>query len=186
MLRLPILVAAGGINSAGRTSNRRAFKRMVIDALESRSRDATRAALSALMGTADWSEQDAGTLVRGVESSHFDPRAVPWARRVTATSALHGDMPPTQVAEGLPTDWSPRPGEGKRTAISLAGGTELLVPGSRNFEVSAAGLLPTGFDPGTLYGSRNHPRGLQMTVFAASDALADLGVDWSQVEARVP
>ena len=186
MLRLPILVAAGGINSAGRTSNRLAFKRMVIDALDSGSRDATRAALSALMGTTACSEQDAGTLVRGIEKSHFDPGAVPWARRVTATSALHGDMPPTQLTEGLPEHWSPRPGEGKRTAISLAGGTELLVPGSRNFEVSAAGLLPTGFDPGALYGSRNHPRGLQMTVFAASDALADLGVDWSQVEARVP
>lgn len=186
MLRLPILVAAGGINSAGRTSNRRAFKRMVIEALDRRGRDETRTALAALMGTEDWAEQDSGTLVRRIEDSHFDPGAVPWARRVLTETPLDAEMPPTQITEGLPEEWSPRPGAGKRTAISLKKGSEILVPGARDFEVSAAGLLPTGFDPGKLYPSRNHPRGLQMTVFAASDVLADLGVDWSEVAARVP
>ena len=68
MLRLPILVAAGGINSAGRTSNRRAFRRMVIDALDAGAAAETRAALAALMGTEDAEQQDAGTLVRGIEN----------------------------------------------------------------------------------------------------------------------
>ena len=151
MLRLPILVAAGGINSAGRTSNRRAFRRMVIDALDAGAAAETRAALAALMGTEDAEQQDAGTLVRGIENSHFDPAAVPWARRIVADTAVDAEMPPTQMTEGLPQAWSPRPGSGKRTAISLEAGSELLVPGTREFEVSAAGLLPTGFDPGTLY-----------------------------------
>jgi acetoacetyl-[acyl-carrier protein] synthase len=186
MLRLPILVAAGGINSAGRTSNRRAFRRMVIDALDAGAAAETRAALAALMGTEDKEQQDAGTLVRRIEDSHFDPAAVPWARRIVADTDVDAEMPPTQMTEGLPKAWSPRPGSGKRTAISLEAGSELLVPGTREFEVSAAGLLPTGFDPGILYPSRNHPRGLQMTVFAASDLLADLGIDWSIVEERVP
>ena len=48
MLRLPILVAAGGINSAGRTSNRRAFRRMVIDALDAGAAAETRAARARL------------------------------------------------------------------------------------------------------------------------------------------
>jgi acetoacetyl-[acyl-carrier protein] synthase len=185
MLHLPILVAAGGINSAGKTSNRQAFKRMVIDNLDAADQEQTRQALAAIMGTADRAEQDAGTLIRTVEASHFDPRAVPWARRITTQNDLSADMAPTQITEGLPQNWVPSQGEGKRTSVLLSAGTELLLPGTRNFEISAAGLLPTGFDPGTLYGSRNHPRGLQMTVFAASDALADLGIDWSEVEARV-
>ncbi len=186
MLHLPILVAAGGINSAGKTSNRQAFKRMVIDALETTEQKQTREALAAIMGTSDTAAQDAGTLIRTIESSHFDPRAVPWARRVTTQNALTADMAPTQIAEGLSPEWMPSLGEGKRTSLTLKAGTELLLPGTRDFEISAAGLLPTGFDPGTLYGSRNHPRALQMTVFAASDALADLGIDWTEVEARVP
>ena len=185
MLHLPILVAAGGINSAGKTSNRQAFKRMVIDALDATDRGQTRDALAAIMGTADASAQDAGTLIRTIESSHFDPRAVPWARRITTQNDLAADMAPTQITEGLPKNWAPCLGEGKRTSVALTAGTELLLPGTRDFEVSAAGTLPTGFDPGSLYGSRNHPRALQMTVFAASDALADLGIDWSEVEARV-
>ena len=185
MLHLPILVAAGGINSAGKTSNRQAFKRMVIDALDATDRGQTRDALAAIMGTADASAQDAGTLIRTIESSHFDPRAVPWARRITTQNDLAADMAPTQITEGLPKDWAPCLGEGKRTSVALTAGTELLLPGTRDFEVSAAGTLPTGFDPGALYGSRNHPRALQMTVFAASDALADLGIDWTEVEARV-
>lgn len=185
MLHLPVLVAAGGINSAGKTSNRQAFKRMVIDKLNANEQEQTRGALAAIMGTTDASAQDAGTLIRTIENSHFDPRAVPWARRITTQNNLAADMAPTQVTENLPQDWAPNSGEGKRTSIALAAGTELLVPGTRDFEVSAAGLLPTGFDPGTLYASRNHPRGLQMTVFAASDALADLGIDWTEVEAHV-
>ena len=39
-------------------------------------------------------------------------------------------------------------------------------------KVSSAGQLPTGFDPGALYQSRSHPRGLQLTVYGASDAQA--------------
>ena len=117
MLHLPILVAAGGINSAGKTSNRQAFKRMVIDNLGAADQEQTRQALAAIMGTADRAEQDAGTLIRTVEASHFDPRAVPWARRITTQNDLSADMAPTQITEGLPQNWVPSQGEGKRTSV---------------------------------------------------------------------
>ncbi len=185
MLRLPILVAAGGINSAGRSSHRHAYRRMVIEHLSDSERVATRAALAQLMGTDDPDLQDAGTLVRRLDAAHFDPDAIPYARRVTSQAALAAHMPATQVMETLPEAWSPMPGEGKRMVITVPADTELLLPGTRRFDVSAAGQLPEGFDPGSLYASRNHPRGLQMTVFAASDALADLGIDWKQLEQRV-
>ncbi len=185
MLRLPILVAAGGVNSAGRTSHSHAYRRMVIDALPDRLRASTRAALTEMMGVASAEAQNEGTLIRGIEPSHFDPAAVPWARRVSLQGDVTADMAATQVIEPLPDQFSPRASEGRRIAVTVPEGTEMLLPGTRTFEVGAAGQLPTGFDPGSLYGSRNHPRGLQMTVYAASDALADLGIPWADVQARV-
>ena len=186
MLHLPLIVAAGGINSAGRTSHRRAYQRMVIDALPAQLGAGAREALAQLMGTHEASLQDAGTLIRGIEDSHFDPAAVPWARRISTEQMVDAHMAPTQVIDALPAQWRPRPGPGKRTAITLPPEAELLLPGTRAFEVGAAGMLPTGFDPGSLYGSRNHPRALQMTVFALSDALADLGIPWQAIESRGP
>ncbi|MGI9250225.1 MAG: beta-ketoacyl synthase [Pseudohongiellaceae bacterium] len=63
-----------------------------------------------------------------------------------------------------------------------------LVPAQlsrRGLVVSSAGQLPAGFDAGGLYDARSHPRGLQMTVFAASDAINALGVGWEQIRQRV-
>jgi acetoacetyl-[acyl-carrier protein] synthase len=76
--------------------------------------------------------------------------------------------------------------DGKTVTVSLGDRAEVLLPSTRVFEVSAAGQLPSGFDPGGLYPSRNHPRAVQMTIFAMSDALADLGLDWSAIQAAVP
>jgi acetoacetyl-[acyl-carrier protein] synthase len=61
-----------------------------------------------------------------------------------------------------------------------------LLPTQREATVKAAGQLPTGFDPGTLYQSRSHPRGLQMAVYAASDALGGSGLEWEELRALVP
>ncbi len=185
MLRLPVMVAAGGINSAGRSSQRHAYRRMVMSALPAGAAAETRAALTELMGTEDGVTQDAGTLVRAIESSHFDPKAVPRARRVNLSQGAAAELAPNQAVESLDPTLNARAGNGRRTAIDIPPDTELLLPGTRPFEVSAAGQLPTGFDPAGRYPSRSHPRALQMTVFAASDALADLGIAWSEVASRV-
>ena len=52
-------------------------------------------------------------------------------------------------------------------------------------QASAAGQLPTGFDPGQLYSSRQHPKALQMTVFGMSDTLGQFGIDWSEILKKV-
>lgn len=49
---------------------------------------------------------------------------------------------------------------------------------SRRMTVQSGGQLPKGFDPANEYRSRHHPRGLQMAVYAASDALGSLGLEW--------
>jgi acetoacetyl-[acyl-carrier protein] synthase len=53
MLRLPIMVAAGGVNSAGRTSRRHAYKRMIWDSLSAAERSTTQRALGQMMGATD-------------------------------------------------------------------------------------------------------------------------------------
>ena len=52
-------------------------------------------------------------------------------------------------------------------------------------QASAAGQLPTGFDPGQFYSSRQHPKALQMTVFGMSDTLGQFGIDWSHILQKV-
>ena len=50
----------------------------------------------------------------------------------------------------------------------------------------AGGQLPSGFNPAKTYNSRQHPRGLAMTVFGLSDAVMSLGVDWDEILTKVP
>ena len=51
--------------------------------------------------------------------------------------------------------------------------------------MQSAGILPTGFEPGDHYNSRFHPRGLQMAILGASDAINSIGIEWSDVMKKV-
>ena len=188
MLNLPVIVAAGGINSAGRTSGHHAYRRMVLEHLSQAQQGETQTALSALMGANDRQFLLDHTLVRKIEPQYFDPAAVHWNRQVTL-SADHGPLTfetsATRSAEALPRDWQVETLANKKLRVTVDGAPTVLFPSTRELEVSVAGQLPTGLVPGELYPSRNHPRALQMTVFAASDALADLGIDWDVVRSRV-
>jgi acetoacetyl-[acyl-carrier protein] synthase len=188
MLGLPVIVAAGGINSAGRTSGNYALKRMLIDALPVGDRESTLAALGAMTGETDAERLTAQTLVRRIESRYFDIDAVRWNRRVTLSDQRGPVTFETSMhtgADAFPKDWKVEEIPGRKLRITVATAPDVLFPSTRRFEVGSAGQLPTGFEPGDLYPSRNHPRGLQMTVYAASDALADLGIDWDAVCSRV-
>jgi len=48
--------------------------------------------------------------------------------------------------------------------------------------VQSAGQLPQGFHPGSLYKSKHHPRGLQMALYAAADALGNLGMSADELK----
>ena len=53
---------------------------------------------------------------------------------------------------------------------------ELLMKDVMN--VNAAGQLPEGINLSTMYNSRQHPKGIQMTIFGVTDCLKNLGKDW--------
>ncbi|EKO37018.1 beta-ketoacyl synthase, C-terminal domain protein [SAR86 cluster bacterium SAR86E] len=50
----------------------------------------------------------------------------------------------------------------------------------------AGGQLPSGFNPADTYNSRQHPRGLAMTIFGLSDAVMSLGLPWEEILQKVP
>ena len=126
--RFPVICSVGGINSAGRSSFDFSYKRLVMDSLDTASKELIIKDLNSLTNSEISSEQDIleKTLVRKVNSDLFDP--------------------------------------------------ELLMKGVMN--VNAAGQLPEGTNLSKMYNSRQHPKGIQMTIFGVTDCLRNLGKDW--------
>jgi len=190
--RLPVIVGFGGINAAGRASGHHAYARTTWPALSEAHRSRTLEALATLMGLESGARHAQHildhTLVRRIEKSHFDVDAVRWNQRLPAHSngqPVSFDLERKYLPDTIPAQWVVEGTSVTHVNVRITGEQDFLLPTEREFEVKAAGQLPSGFDPGKLYASRNHPRGLQMTVFAASDALGSLGLDWDAVRSRV-
>ena len=205
MSQLPVIIGMGGINPAGRSSLHHGYRRLVLDALRPEDALMTRASLASLMGLLKkrdgiWSDGNgnpvefasylhsldpvlkAGTLIRQLEDNLFDPQRVLYHKRATLNSSP--DKPISFVIrkqhlpDVIPLNWQLSehgPGEVK---VEFSGGFDVLTENYQKSGVNSAGQLPSGFDPKDLYSSRNHPRGLQMTVYGASDAIQSLGLDW--------
>lgn len=191
--RLPVIVGLGGINGAGRTSGHHALGRMAYDALSQDKQKRTLDSLATIMGLDSVVGQEQfildHTLVRRIEDSHFDPDSVSWNQRFPTESNGHPvnfDIQRKHLPDTIPIDWVVKDKTASHVNVQIVGQQDFFLPTHREFEVKAAGQLPTGFEPGKLYPSRSHPRGLQMTVYAASDALGSLGIDWDTIQRRVP
>jgi len=195
MKSLPVIAGFGGINAAGRSSAHHAYLRTIMEVLDPGVADATFRALAGLMGI-DGDLDDSKrrhildhTLVRGIEPSFLDVSQVGWnsrARLAEGQGAVTFEIARRDVPERLPAEWTMAPGDGGRVRITVPAGAEILLPVTRSLDVSAAGQLPGGFDPKSLYPGRGHPRALQIALFAANDALGSLGIDWSTVMQHVP
>lgn len=190
--RLPVIVGCGGVNSAGRVSFNNSYRRMVIDSLPEVKRDATYLSLAQMMGLDPGSSHEESqrtymrdhTLVRRIEL--FDPNKVYWQSNAhlksTDSQAISFVLAKRQLPTEIPTSWDVKTLNEKEVLITSTEPVNALLPDYRASKVTSAGQLPTGFDPAALYQSRNHPRGLQMTVFAASDALRSTGFTISELK----
>ena len=189
--RLPVIVGFGGINPAGRSSGHRGYRRLVYDQLASGKQQSTLKALAALM-QCDADEQSilANTLVRKINDNLFDPdhyRANKQAMMTGLQNApLSFTLKKNQLPEQLPASWTVTELDNLQVQITATEPLSVLFPDGRASKVNSAGQLPTGFDPEALYQSRSHPRGLQLTVFGASDAVQSLGIPWQTVQDKVP
>ena len=196
MSRLPVIVGFGGVNPAGRSSAYHGYRRMVIDALDSQRQDRTYAALAALMKLPAETSEDTRqfvrdhTLIRRLETNLFDATSIPLHKRAAitgaGTEAITFSTRRINLPDNLPAEWQVRAIDDDRVEVTVEGDLDVMLNDTRSSRVLAAGQLPTGFNPESLYQSRSHPRGLQLTVFGASDALNSLGITWDEVKKRVP
>ena len=212
MSRLPVIVGFGGYNAAGRSSAHHGFRRTVIESLDTASRQQTLAGLAVLMklvtcNDGQYCSHDgvalsldelearfgaqilASTLVRRIEKNHLDVDAAPWQKNLSVTGPAGKPLSfitlRKQLPEPLPSDWTVEALNDNDVQVTLYDGCDVKVDSYRSLPVKSAGQLPTGFEPGELYASRFHPRGLQMTIVAATDALRSIGLPWEQIVAQV-
>lgn len=191
MLKLPVIVGFGGINAAGRSSFHHAHNRLVYEALSKEKQQTTLQSLAAIMGV-NASDEDyilKNTLVRQITDSYFDTENIPWNRKILA----HSDeaTPLTFIAKAkslpgrIPSNWQVSDVGDGQVKVAVTGSSDFMMPDFRPATVRSAGILPEGFNPGSGYQSRNHPRGIEMTVYGASDALHSIGIDWDVIRSKI-
>ena len=191
MLKLPLIVAQGGIGPAGRTSGFHGYCRLVLNALGHEAASNTLTSLASLTGiTPDNSEQLlASTLIRRINESVVGRKTRVEHHRLSVKAGTTLEIDRRRLPRSLPAAWrqeSDKEGSASTVArLRAVNDTVLLLPDHYALPVHAAGQLPTGFAPETLYPSRKHPRGLAMTVYGASDAIGSLGIDWKKLQKMV-
>lgn len=213
MLHLPVIIGFGGCNAAGRSSNHHAYKRMVIGALERGEAESTYADLAMMMGLVR-REGDAvvdavsgepidargiagrygqtildGTLIRQLEDNLFQPDAIAVHRSASligcAREPIRFTVRKTQLPAQLPETWLVEEAENGIVNVTVHASLDVLFREHRSSLVNAGGQLPSGFKPEALYQSRNHPRGLSLSVYGASDAIQSMGIDWELIRKTV-
>lgn len=129
-----------------------------------------------------------GTLVRRVEESVFDVDALHWQSAASLHAAkgqndevLKFTLAADQVPSRLPEGWTVEPADEGEVQVSVTGDLDVKLDNFRDFPVKAAGQLPSGFEIASLYNSRFQPRGLQMALFGATDALRSMGIEWETI-----
>ncbi|EAR63033.1 beta-ketoacyl synthase [Neptuniibacter caesariensis] len=211
MSQLPVIVGFGGINPAGRASFHHAYRRLILDKLDQKSRTETLTDLAILTGLATCNEGkyinqsgascDAlelveslkqqlldSTLIRRVEKGCFDVEKVMFNKAATLNcgdNSLKFRLRKRQMPQNIPDHWSVTETTPGQFDIEVSGQLEAILPDTKTAPVQSAGQLPSGFQPGKLYQSRNHPKNLQMTVFAASDALSSTGIAFDTIAKHV-
>ena len=153
---LAIITGFGGINSAGRSSSYLSYKNMVFDSLPSKERLEVLQDLAVLQGKVE-------PVGRSWETSSGD--TIDLKKYLADNSS---NIRSDSMVRGLERDLYDKDG----VILDQIG-------------ASAAGQLPKGFDPSSLYPARQHPKALQMTVFGMGDALGQLGIDWKKIQEKV-
>ncbi|WP_054112942.1 beta-ketoacyl synthase [Marinagarivorans algicola] len=212
MTRLPVITAFGGFNAAGRSSFHHSYKRTIFTSLNQQQQRQNCTALASIMGLLQWRNEDyywidgvvydpvhdfsrlkmlveAGSLVRKIESSHFDVNAVLVGKKLILDGSEHTPslvkMTKRDLPEVLPQGWRVVAQEGREVTLAISESITTYAQHGSVMPVQAAGQLPSGFNPGDHYRSLHHPRGLQLSVVAASDTVNSLGLDWQSIVRRV-
>lgn len=206
MNRLPVIVGFGGYNAAGRSSFHHAYRRTVLDSLDQDKQVATLISLATLMGLVSYedgrykNEQGEelsalqvaelyrdkivdGTLIRRIDPSLFDVDNVPGMQDFEIKNLPKTSFPMRRrdLPSPLPEGWTVSTIDDRSVEVTVQGDFRARIASLRELEYQAAGVVPTGFKPEEQYSSRFHPRGLQLAILGASDAINSIGIDWQTV-----
>ncbi|MFB9887111.1 beta-ketoacyl synthase [Balneatrix alpica] len=212
MSYLPVIVGFGGVNPAGRSSFHHAYRRLVIDHIPEAAAQETWLSLATMMGlvksvdgqlrdsqnqlltpaevTAQLSDYiRANTLIRRINHEAFDVNNVPYHVATKLAPSFNGDhqfvIRKRHLPEHIPVNWRMDDLGNGYVQVNTSEALDVLLYDYRCAPVQSAGQLPTGFQPGDLYQSRNHPRNLQMSIYSASDCLGSTGLDWNLIRDHV-
>ena len=213
MSNLPVIIGFGGVNAAGRTSSHHGYRRLIVDHLDTQSKLDTVTDLATLTNKATFSnglyyltgqtqgltqaqladqlteEVHNATLIRPIRPEAYDIYQLV-LNKAAQIKPSSGDctcirMRKRHLPTCLPDNWQVNAIDGDTVEVTITGSFSAILPDTKRAPVSAAGQLPDGFDPGSLYQSRNHPRNLQMTIFGASDALSSTGIAWQTMQDQI-
>lgn len=212
MSHLPVIIGMGGVSPAGRTSGHHAFKRLILSQLSLGEQQASLLSLASLSGLATQTGSDqwltvAGetltaarllerhqqqlldnTLIRRIHPDWFDVHAQPGRKTLTlkpSDSPLRFILRQRQLPERIPASWQLRDISTTEIEVTINEPQDFTMADPHEALVQAAGMLPTGFNPGAHYRSANHPRALQMAIFGVSDLLGQSGLIWQDLAAKV-
>jgi acetoacetyl-[acyl-carrier protein] synthase len=209
---LPVIVGFGGINSAGRGSFHHAYRRTIIDVLEQKAASETYLDLATLMGLVSYQDGSfvdsennpcspetvkekfgpyirKNTLLRKMGLGLYDVDKVAINKKMIF-EPVNGEAICVKVKKKslpveIPEHWELQDLNDTEVRVNIKGNLEFLGQDTKSALVKSGGQLPTGFDPAAQYPSNNHPRGLQLAIVGASDALNSMGIDWSDVQQTV-
>ncbi len=210
MNRLPVIVGFGGYNAAGRSSFHHGFRRTVLHSLDNDKRVKTLLSLATLMKLVKHNDGhyfdddevpmsaqqvadkyqttiEQNTLIRRIHDEYFDVDAVPSVSDVELKSDEQMDFTVNRrdLPKPLPNNWRVETLDDLTVKVSISGGLSIKMESFREFDVQSGGILPTGFIPANEYNARFHPKGLQLTVLGASDAINSMGIPWDDIMAKV-
>jgi len=213
MTQLPVITAMGGVSPAGRSAFHYGYRRLVIDRLTTDKARETLLNIAVLSGRIEyngshWQDQSEqvieldswldqhkqsildGTLIRQLEHNIYDPTQQRHHNRtrlspVEGQDSLSFTLKKRHLPNQIPDNWQVTEGDGNNLHVTVNGPLDMMMEDRHSSPVNYAGQLPSGFDPAQLYPSRNHPRGLQMTIYGISDALYAMGIDWDVIREKV-
>lgn len=127
------------------------------------------------------------TLIRKIE--HFDSSSFYCHRQATLRPREGNEsrfsIRRRSLPREIPQNWTIRSLDKHQVEVTVTGDMASLIPDQQPLGVSSAGQLPTGFNPADHYQSRSHPKGIQLAVFGASDALHSMGIDMERVHKTI-
>ena len=137
MTRLPVIVGFGGINAAGRASFDHAYHRLVVETLDTPSRDATYRNLATLMNIAGDPKDpetrrfiDTHTLIRRIEHFSLDEVLVHKSAMIAPVPGhpYAFTVPKRQLPEHLPGHWQVEDADERTARVTTSEPFSVLFP----------------------------------------------------------